>query len=128
MKGSNKKSANLVKIVFSFSPVGSRATPGYCSRSTVYSFKLLITLFNSVPIGIIRPLIRLYKPLLVNFAALVIVLPCLFILLTGYILYSAELSDRELNYCSAFWLNSSNNNNNFILCTKIQILNGLPRK
>ena len=79
-------------------------------------------------IGIIRPLIRLYKPLLVNFAALVIVLPCLFILLTGYILYSAELSDRELNYCSAFWLNSSNNNNNFILCTKIQILNGLPRK
>ena len=93
MKGSNKKSANLVKIVFSFSPVGSRATPGYCSRSTVYSFKLLITLFtcNSVPIGIIRPLIRLYKPLLVNFAALVIVLFCLFILLTGYILYSAEL-------------------------------------
>ena len=90
MNGSNKKSANLVKIVFSFSPVGSRATPGYCSRSTVYSFKLLITLFNSVPIGIIRPLIRLYKPLLVNFAALV-VLFCLFILLTGYILYSAEL-------------------------------------
>ena len=91
MKGFNKKSANLVKIVFSFSPVGFRATPGYCSRSTVYSFKLLITLFNSVPIGIIRPLIRLYKPLLVNFAALVIVLFCLFILLTGYILYSAEL-------------------------------------